>query len=79
MPSIPINQKISSVQFEGEFLVIQSGPETYKWKIIEISKRLSLASEAERNNFRISASGYGIHWPLIDEDLSLNGLINNRE
>ena len=29
----------------------------------------------ERNNFEVSPSGYGIHWPLIDEDLSIDGLI----
>ncbi|MFI5222153.1 MAG: DUF2442 domain-containing protein, partial [Bacteroidia bacterium] len=29
----------------------------------------------ERGNFEISPSGYGIHWSLIDEDLSINGLI----
>ncbi len=69
-------QKISSVGFEGEFMIIQSEGQTYKWKITEISKRLSKASDSERNNFQISPSGYGIHWPLIDEDLSLNGLLS---
>jgi len=70
---------ISSVQFEGEFMIIQSGTQTYKWKITEISKKLAMASDEERNNFQISPSGYGIHWPLIDEDLSMNGLLYNRE
>jgi hypothetical protein len=23
----------------------------------------------------MSPSGYGIHWPLVDEDLSIDGLI----
>jgi len=73
------SNKISSVQFEGEFMVVQTDGQTYKWKITEISKRLSMASESERNNFQISPSGYGIHWPLIDEDLSLNGLLYNRK
>ena len=72
-------QKISSVQFEGELMVIHSGQQTYKWKITEISKKLSQASESERNDFEISPSGYGIHWPKIDEDLSLNGLLYNKK
>jgi hypothetical protein len=29
----------------------------------------------ERNEFKISPSGYGIHWSLLDEDLSINGLL----
>ncbi|HZV70865.1 MAG TPA: DUF2442 domain-containing protein [Saprospiraceae bacterium] len=70
-------QKISLVQFEGELMIVRTGEQTYKWNIKEISKRLSNASDSERNNFQISPSGYGIHWPLIDEDLSLNGLLFN--
>ncbi len=37
--------------------------------------RLLNASEKERNNWRISAAGYGIHWPDVDEDLSTEGLL----
>ena len=72
-------QKISSVQFEGELIIIHSGQQIYKWKIAEISKKLFQASESERNNFQISPSGYGIHWPQIDEDLSMNGLLTNKK
>jgi hypothetical protein len=72
-------QKISSIKYEGEHLLVRSGPKEYKWKLIEISKKLSNASEIERNNFIISPSGYGIHWPLLDEDLSLNGLLSNQK
>lgn len=37
--------------------------------------RLLNASEAQRNNWRISGGGYGIHWPDVDEDLSTAGLL----
>jgi hypothetical protein len=36
---------------------------------------LANASETERKKYEISPSGYGIHWPLIDEDLSIDGLL----
>jgi len=72
-------QKISSIKIEGDVLTIYSGQQTYKWKIADISKRLSEASESEKNDFIISPAGYGIHWPQIDEDLSLNGLLNKRQ
>ncbi len=72
-----IQQKITTIQFEGEYLIIQPETETHKWRMKEISEKLSRASEAERNNFQISPSGYGIHWPLIDEDLSIHGLLHD--
>lgn len=40
-----------------------------------ISQRLAAATEAERSIFEIASSGYGIHWPLLDEDLSIDGLL----
>lgn len=68
-------QKITAVQFDGDLIIIQSGQQSYKWKISDISQKLSLASADSRNNFKISSSGYGIHWPIIDEDISLSGLL----
>ncbi len=37
--------------------------------------RLLDASKEERQNWRISGGGYGIHWPDVDEDLSTEGLL----
>ncbi len=37
--------------------------------------RLLHASPTQRNNWKISGGGYGIHWPEIDEDLSTEGLL----
>ena len=65
-------EKISSVHFEGDLIIIKSEEQTYKWKVSEISQKLSIASDAERSNFKISPAGYGIHWPQIDEDLSMH-------
>ncbi|MBX7175313.1 MAG: DUF2442 domain-containing protein [Saprospiraceae bacterium] len=31
------------------------------------------ASDADRRDYQLSPSGYGIHWPKLDEDLSING------
>ncbi len=43
----------------------------------ECSPRLATAREAERLNAELSPRGYGIHWPLLDEDLSINGLLQH--
>jgi hypothetical protein len=37
--------------------------------------RLLDASSEQRQNWQVSAAGYGIHWPEIDEDLSTAGLL----
>jgi hypothetical protein len=37
--------------------------------------RLFHATANERNNWKIAAAGFGIHWPDIDEDLSSEGLL----
>jgi hypothetical protein len=40
------------------------------------SWRLSEASPAERSNFRIIGTGQGIHWPDVDEDISIEGMLH---
>jgi len=37
--------------------------------------RLANASEEQRNHWELAGGGYGIHWPMIDEDLSAEGLL----
>jgi hypothetical protein len=37
--------------------------------------RLSHASAAQRNNWKIAGGGFGIHWPELDEDLSSEGML----
>ncbi len=39
------------------------------------SPRLAAASEMERRDLELSPGGYGIHWPRLDEDLSVGGLL----
>lgn len=37
--------------------------------------RLLKASPKERNNWEVAGAGFGIHWPDVDEDLSVEGLL----
>jgi len=37
--------------------------------------RLAYATPEEREHFYISGAGYGIHWPDIDEDIGIEGLL----
>ena len=37
--------------------------------------RLANATADQRNHWELAGGGYGIHWPMIDEDLSTEGLL----
>ena len=37
--------------------------------------RLAHGTPAERLHFQISGAGYGIYWPDLDEDISVEGLL----
>lgn len=39
------------------------------------SWRLSQATPAQRNHWEIIGDGIGIHWPEIDEDISIEGML----
>ena len=66
---------LKSIKFEGDFILLQIADKIYKKSLDKISLKLKSATDLERNSFKISPSGYGIHWYLIDEDLSVKGII----
>src|SRR5260370_35117360 len=37
--------------------------------------RLAKGTDSERANFEISGAGYGVHWPALDEDIGVEGLL----
>lgn len=40
--------------------------------------RLRDATPQQRENWRLNGSGVGIHWPDVDEDLSVEGMLDGR-
>lgn len=48
---------------------VVSTPLSWSW-------RLSDATLAQRENCEIMGDGEGVHWPDIDEDLSVDGMFN---
>jgi hypothetical protein len=45
---------------------------------LEWFPRLMHASQAERKNWRLIGKGAGLHWPDLDEDISVHGLLLGR-
>ena len=66
---------IKNIQFDGDVFEITVDGTTRKFELQQISPLLHQASEAERIMFEVSPSGYGIHWPLLDEDISIDALL----
>ena len=46
-----------------------SVPLTWSW-------RLSEATTEQRSRFEIIGSGSGIHWPEVDEDITVEGMLH---
>ena len=67
--------KTIKVSFEDDTMVLQVDGKTHLIDITGQSQRLAMASPAQRQHYVVSPAGYGIHWPQIDEDLSIDGLI----
>jgi len=40
------------------------------------SWRLSEATPAQRTHYEIIGSGQGVHWPEVDEDISVAGMLH---
>lgn len=68
---------IEKIQFENEYMIIQVDGVELRIPLDKLSSRLKNANDLERNMYKISPSGYGIHWPLIDEDLSIEGILRD--
>ncbi len=66
---------IESVSFEQNSICLKIDGNSIKLPLDNVSKKLVLANDIERNFFKISPAGYGIHWPLLDEDLSIDFIL----
>jgi hypothetical protein len=67
--------EVDSVWAEREHLVLVIDGQAYHVAWTECSPRLAKASDLERNHIEVSPSGYGLHWPLLDEDLAITPLL----
>jgi len=70
---------IKNLKFDNDYLILTFDDQSIKLKLSEISSKLANATYQERIDYKISPSGYGIHWRLLDEDLSINGLLKAKK
>ena len=70
--------KAEKAWFENSMICIKL---TDKMEIrfpVDANKKLKNATDIQRNNIEIICNGTGLHWPDIDEDLSISGILEGR-
>lgn len=70
--------EVQHVSFSGTVMHLMVDGKHFHVDAAMVSKRLRNATQEQRENFEVTPSGYGIHWPDVDEDLSIDGLIGVR-
>lgn len=67
-------ERVKDVRITDDTLSVDlliSVPLAWSW-------RLSEATPEQRSNWRIAGGGCGIHWPDVDEDISVRGMLAGR-
>jgi hypothetical protein len=69
----PVLAKAIETTPDALVVILEGESVSIPWE--KCSERLARASLTERSLAVLSPSGYGIHWPLIDEDLAVGPLL----
>ncbi|MBI4649563.1 MAG: DUF2442 domain-containing protein [Bacteroidia bacterium] len=71
--------RINAIHFHKDvdlMLIILNNKKVISRLISEFT-RLRKATEKQLNNYKLIGKGTGIHWPDVDEDLSLKGFLKH--
>lgn len=69
------DERVRGVRFNDDALVVDLMDGRTIAVPLAWYPRLESASASQRAKWEISAGGFGIHWPDLDEDLSTEGLL----
>ena len=73
------DHQITAISFKEDSICLSIDGKVLVLPLEKVSKKLQDASDVQRKFFKVSPSGYGIHWPLIDEDLGVDALVKLHE
>lgn len=72
---VKLEAKIKDIEVTDEMITayltdgrVVSVPLVWSWRLAE-------ATPEQRENYEIIGSGQGVHWPEIDEDISVEGML----
>ena len=69
------HHELAEIKVEDGVLSLLVDGHALSKNLRNVSPLLKMATDDELAVFEISPSGYGIHWPRIDEDISIDGLL----
>lgn len=72
------DERATDVRFADDQLVVDLRDKRTIGTPIIWYPTLRNATDAQRANWQLNGSGGGIHWPDIDEDLSVEGMLDGR-
>jgi hypothetical protein len=73
--AVKTDERVSGVSFDADRLIVDLMDGRTIAVPLAWYPRLLEASPEQRSNWEIAGAGFGIHWPQIDEDLSVEGLL----
>lgn len=70
--------RIRHLSFSGDSMCVAFSDE--RQVIVDVASfpRLRNASPTQREQWQLIGDGLGIHWPELDEDLSMEGILQGR-
>ena len=76
----PIHEaRATDVRFDGDALVVVLLDGRVLTVPLAWYPRLSAAADDQRHRWQLVGRGVGIHWPDIDEDLSVAGMLGHHD
>ncbi|MBO9500250.1 DUF2442 domain-containing protein [Brevundimonas sp. A19_0] len=73
--AIKIDERVADVEVTDAELIVRLHDGRRLAAPLDWFPRLKAASQAERAHWEPAAAGLGIHWPDVDEDISVAGLL----
>ncbi len=70
-----LEYRATGLQFTEDCLCLQLSDGREMRVPLEFYPSLKKATQEQRKNFEIIGLGTGIHWPSLDEDLSVRGIV----
>ena len=74
--AIEVNPLAERVEFTADELIVYLVDGRKVSVPITWYPRLAAADDKQRENWELLGDGQGIHWPDIDEDLSVSGILS---
>jgi hypothetical protein len=69
--------EVKEARVTGKVLTVRIDGAVYTFDLSRHSRRLAAATPEQCANIEVGSSDFGFHWPDVDEDLSIDGMIRD--